>query len=141
MRYRTLERARRHSEKRRGVSVVDAKQQAKAEKKRQQDLKRQQAKRAKDAEKNSELGIKEYRVPLSKVEAATLDELREFRGGYDVGEYIATLIRRDKERMKEERKQLGTCDYCCEALPKGCGKKFKGLGQCFYTQDEKKLRL
>lgn len=124
--------------------MADVKKQTKAdkaEKKRQQDLKRQQAKRAKDAEKNSKLGIKEYRVSLSKVEAATLDELRKFRGGYNVGEYIATLIRRDKERMEEERKRLGACDYCGEPLPKGCSKKFKGLGECFYTQDEKKLRI
>ena len=129
--------------------MVDVKRQAKAdkaEKKRQQDLKRQQAKRAKDAEKNSELGIKEYRVPLSRVEVAALDELREFRGGYDVGEYIATLIRRDKQRMEEEKKQLGACEFCNEPLPMGCknglGKpRFKGRIECFYTQEEKKIRL
>lgn len=125
---------------------MDAKTKAKADKKRQQDLKRQQAKRTKDAKKNLELGIKEYRVQLSQVEVSTLDELRKFRGGYDVNEYLATLIRRDRQRMEEEKKQLGTCDFCGEPLPNGCknglGKpSFKGRGECFYTQNEKALRL
>lgn len=122
------------------------KNQTKADKKRQQDKARQQEKRKRDAEKNSKLGIKEYRVQLSQKESDALNTLREFRGGYDVNEYIATLIRRDHVRMEEERKHLGTCEFCNEPLPMGCknglGKpRFKGRGECFYTQEEKKLRL
>ncbi|MGO3406772.1 hypothetical protein [Marinomonas sp.] len=120
---------------------MDAKTKAKVDRKRQQDLKRQQAKRTKDAKKNLELGIKEYRVQLSQVEVSTLDELRKFRGGYDVNEYIATLIRRDKERMEREKAELGKCEFCDNELPSGCAKKFKGHGRCFYTINEKALRL
>jgi hypothetical protein len=125
---------------------VKSKSKEKADKKRQQDKARQQAKRQRDAEKNSELGIQEYRVQLSQKESDALNTLREFRGGYDVNEYIATLIRRDQARMEEEKKHLGTCKFCDEPLPMGCknglGKpRFKGRGECFYTQEEKMLRL
>jgi hypothetical protein len=122
---------------------------AKADKKRQQDKERQRAKRQRDAEKNSELGIHEYRVPLSQTESETLAELCAYRGGaiaYDANEYIATLIRRDKARMEEEKKHLGTCDFCGEPLPIGCKNglgipKLKGVAECWYTREEKKLRL
>lgn len=116
-------------------------EQDKAEKQRKQAKRRQQAKRQRDAEKKSNIGIREYRIQLSNSEAAALDELRTFRGGYDVNEYLATLIRRDKERMEKEKTELGKCDFCGNALPSGCAKKFKGHGQCFFTRDEKKLRL
>ncbi len=123
--------------------------QAKADKKRQQDKERQRAKRQRDAEKNSSLGIREYRVTLSQTEADTLADLCAYRGGvepYGAAEFIATLIRRDKQRMEDEKASLGTCDFCGEPLPTGCKNglgipRLKGVEECFYTRDEKKLRL
>lgn len=123
--------------------------QAKADKKRQQDKERQRAKRARDAEKKSELGIHEYRVPLSQTESEALADLCAYRGGaepYDAAEFIATLIRREKQRADEEKKHLGTCEFCGEPLPMGCKNglgipKLKGVGGCFYTREERKLRL
>ncbi len=128
---------------------MDAKDQAKADQKRQQDKERQRAKRARDAEKKSELGIREYRVPLSQAESETLAELCAYRGGvepYDANEYMATLIRRDKQRMEAEKQHLGQCNFCGEPLPMGCKNglgipKLKGVGGCFYTREERKLRL
>ena len=128
---------------------MDAKTKAKVDKKRQHDKERQRAKRQRDAEKKSELGIQEYRVPLSQIESETLAELCAYRGGaiaYDANEYIATLIRRDKARMDEEKKHLGTCDFCGEPLPMGCKNglgipKLKGVAECWFTREEKKLRL
>ncbi|MEO9655924.1 hypothetical protein [Marinomonas sp.] len=118
----------------------------KDDKKRQQATKRQQEKRAKDKERYADMGIQEVRIKLSQTERDSLEELRLFRGGYDVNEYIATLIRRDSERMQEEKKSLGTCEFCHEPLPMGCkngvgSARFKGYAQCFYTSEEKKLRL
>ncbi|WP_394178450.1 hypothetical protein [Marinomonas posidonica] len=113
----------------------------KADQLRQQATKRQQEKRAKDKARNQEMGLKEIRIQLSRAQLADLKELRRFRGGYDVNEYIATLIRRDKQRMETEQAQLGQCQFCQKALPKGCNKHFKGHGQCFFTREEKKLRL
>jgi hypothetical protein len=128
---------------------VSSADQAKADRKRQQDKERQRAKRQRGAEKNSELGIHEYRVPLSQAEVDTLDELRAYRGGaepYEVNEYLATLIRRDKARMEAEKQHLGQCDFCGEPLPMGCKNglglpRLKGVAECWYTREEKKLRL
>jgi hypothetical protein len=128
---------------------VDAKTKAKADKKRQQDKERQRAKRQRDAEKKSELGIHEYRVPLSQTESETLAELCAYRGGaepYSPEEFISTLIRREKKRVDEEKKHLGQCDFCGEPLPMGCKNglgipKLKGVAECWYTREEKKLRL
>ena len=44
---------------------------------------------------------------------------------YDAAEFIATLIRREKQRADEEKKHLGQCDFCGEPLPMGCK---NGLG-------------
>jgi hypothetical protein len=128
---------------------VDAKTKAKADKKRQQDKERQRAKRQRDQDKNAALGVQEYRVQLSQKESNALDILCAYRGGaiaYDANEYIATLIRRDKARMEEEKKHLGNCDFCGEPLPMGCKNglgipKLKGVAECWYTRKEKKLRL
>lgn len=119
------------------------------EKARKSGLKRQRAKRARDEEKNESLGIREVRFFASTREIEMLVELRAFRGGsspYDLSEYVSAFIRQDYMRMEEEKKHLGSCAFCGEPLPLGCKNtrgvpKFKGLGECFYTFEEKKLRL
>jgi hypothetical protein len=99
--------------------------------------KRKQAQR----EREKTFEIKRVEVPLSATERKMLAEGCEFRGGYTASEYIATLIRRDYERIQETKKTLGDCQYCNDPLPQGCQRKHKGHKDCFHTIEARKLSL
>lgn len=91
------------------------------------------------------LDIKVLEIPLSARERAQMDEARTVRGGdagpYELTEYIATLIRRDHERLAQQLADLGDCAHCKQALPAGCGGTFKGQGECWHTAGAADLLL
>jgi hypothetical protein len=92
-------------------------------------------------EREKAFDIRRVEVPLSKTEREMLVEGSEFRGGYTATEYIATLIRRDYERIQETKKTLGDCQYCNRLLPQGCQRQHKGHKDCFHTIEAQKLSL
>ncbi len=89
--------------------------------------------------------IKVVEVKLSKRERETLAQNCKVRGGvrgaYDADEYIATLIRRDAERLEQQLAELGCCGKCGSPLPGGCDGLFKGDGECWHTDKAKSLML
>lgn len=100
------------------------------------------AQRKRDSRKSqAESEGSEVATNLWPTELEMLDKNRVFRGGYDRNEYIATLIRRDDERVLNEQGFIGECKFCLEPLPKGCGTKWKGRGECYLTIDVKKHAL
>lgn len=96
-------------------------------------------------EKLKAMGIKVVEVKLSAKERETLEHCCKVRGGvrgpYDADEYIATLIRRDAEKLKRDLSQLGKCGYCKTELPEGCGGLFKGQCDCWHTLGYRDLEL
>lgn len=92
-------------------------------------------------EREKAFDIKRVEVPLSKTEREMLLAGCEFRGGYTATEYIATLIRRDFERIQETKETLGNCQHCNRPLPQGCKRQHKGHKDCFHTLEARKLSL
>jgi len=92
-------------------------------------------------EREKAFDIKRAEVPLSKTEREMLAEGCEFRGRYTATEYIATLIRRDFERIQETKKTLGDCQFCNRSLPQGCKRQHKGHKDCFHTIEARKFSL
>lgn len=103
-----------------------------------------QRKRA-QREREAKLAIKVVEVKLSQTLREALDRNRVLRGGvrgaYDADEYIATLLRRDTERLNKQLATLGHCAHCGEQLPDGCGGVFKGQSECFHNLDYRQLEL
>ena len=86
---------------------------------------------------------------VSTKELETLKRLGVLRAGirapYEPSEYAVTLLRSvlpiDEAKYNEQAKSLGTCGYCNEELPKGCGGAFKGQTECYHTAKYKELEL
>ena len=93
------------------------------------------------------LGIKEVTLLLGPVEVERLEAARRERGGvdgpYSVREYLATLLRRDAERLEVQREQLEGrfCDNCQKPLPRGCGGTWGEEFGCLRSQADKFLSL
>ncbi|MCC3836261.1 hypothetical protein [Vibrio parahaemolyticus] len=70
----------------------------------------------KSREKLKQFDIKVVEVKLSATERTDLAELCKVRGGvrgeYTADEYVALLIRRDKERLNAQLAELGCCGKC-----------------------------
>lgn len=92
-------------------------------------------------------GIEEVEFRLGPVEAAMLREGQEIRGGvggpYDRTEYIATLIRRDNELLRQQRGELEgrICESCRKPLPRGCAGVWGWDASCAHTAADKALKL
>ena len=56
-------------------------------------------------------------------------------------EYILTLVRKDTERIENEKSITGVCQFCLEPYPKGCGGKWAGRRECYHTAEAKKHSL
>ena len=103
------------------------------------------ARKRKSRKKMGRLGIKPVEVKLSTTERKWLEQGCEIRGGcsgpYEMNEYIATLIRRDQEKLQKQLAKLDTCPHCKQDLPGGCGGLHKGDDRCFHTRQARKLML
>lgn len=112
-----------------------------------QTQKREQAaeRKRKSREKLKQFDIKVVEVKLSATERTDLAELCKVRGGvrgeYTADEYVALLIRRDKERLNAQLAELGCCGKCGDKLPGGCGGLFKGDSACYHTHKARELML
>ncbi len=102
---------------------------------------RKRRQRQSEAEKYAALDIKTVSVQLSSNERQWLDEIRQYHGGYDVNECIATLIRRAYQTMQETKAKVEPCQLCGETWPNTCDKKFKGRGECFLAHKKRDLAL
>jgi hypothetical protein len=93
------------------------------------------------------LGIKEVTLLLGPVEVERLELARRERGGidgpYSVREYLATLLRRDAERLEAQREQIEGrfCENCQKPLPRGCGGTWGAEGACLRSQADKFISL
>lgn len=112
---------------------------AKKERERKQGAIRQARKRARDKARGEPITF----IP-GNAETAQIEQNRIFRGGL-VGmtqeEYFLTLARNDTERIENEKSIMGTCQFCLEPYPKGCGGKWAGRRECYFTVEAKKHSL
>lgn len=98
-------------------------------------------------DRERELGILPVEIKLGPVERAALANGCKVRGGvrgpYEAAEYVATLIRRDAERLAEQLGDLAatTCGQCGKALPEGCGGVWRGELPCWHTHGARDLEL
>lgn len=102
---------------------------------------RKKAQRQREAEQYAAMDIKRIEVQLSANERQWLDEIRQYHGGYDVNECVATLIRRAHQTMQETKANIEPCQFCGETWPNTCDGKFKGRGECFLTHKKRDLAL
>jgi hypothetical protein len=102
------------------------------------------AKKQAQRKREKELGVVNVNIKLSAKDNEQLSELCNVRGGvrgpYDKDEYIATLIRRDAEKLENDLFEL-KCDGCTLKLPDGCGGVCKGQSDCYHTLSYRKLML
>lgn len=105
----------------------------KKEEKRKKDAARKKKQRAKE-HANGEVTVS---VTLAAPHAEKLDWLCENLGGYDKSELIALLVYRKWQEVEKIVLGLGMCEFCENALPSGCGGKFKGHGECWKTRKER----
>ena len=106
------------------------------------------AKKSRNKKKAS--GMKQIRIDVSEAEYNRIEELGKLRAGcrapYDVNEYVTTLIRTvlpmDEAKYEAQVKGLGSCTFCKEVLPGGCGGTFKNCNdECYHTVEYKKVEL
>ena len=112
-----------------------------SQKKKSAEAIRKQRQRERDAEKYAAMDIKTVSAWLSSNERKQLDEVRQFYGGYDISECLATLIRRAHQNMQEIKANIEPCEFCGETWPNTCEGKFKGRGECFLTHKKRELAL
>ena len=105
------------------------------------------ARQEKHRAKLEALGIKEVTLLLGPAEVERLEVARRERGGvdgpYSAREYLATLLRRDAERLEVQLKQLEGrfCENCQKPLPRGCGGTWGAEFGCLRSQAGKFLSL
>ena len=108
------------------------------------------ARAKKSRNKKKALGMKQIRIDVSEAEFKRFKDLSELRAGcrdaYAVNEYVTTLVRTilpmDEAKYAAQVKGLGSCSYCKEVLPGGCGGAFKNCNdECYHTADYKKVEL
>lgn len=98
-------------------------------------------------ERERELGILPVEVKLGPREREQLANGCKVRGGvrgaYEAAEYVATLIRRDAERLEAQLGDLAatSCGQCGKALPQGCGGVWRGENACWHTHGARDLEL
>lgn len=107
--------------------------------------KAQNERKQKERDKKKAMGLKKTEVTLSSTDREKLEELCQVRGGvrgpYDADEFIATLIRRDHEKLQAQLKTLGKCPSCKLELPGGCNGSFKGQSDCWHHLEYRQLYL
>jgi hypothetical protein len=96
--------------------------------------KRKQAEREKDKAE----GMVRVSMKLTSEHGARLNELCELTE-YDKAELVALLVHRHWQKVKAIVETLGDCEYCGNALPQGCGGKWKGHKECFKTIKQREL--
>lgn len=103
------------------------------------------ARKQKERNRKSALGIKRIEVQLSEKERERLGELCRVRAGvgepYTADEFISLLIHRNWELLQQQLAELGTCKKCGSSLPEGCEGLFKGDSECWHTRDVNMLHL
>ncbi|WP_417536368.1 hypothetical protein [Methylophaga sp.] len=96
------------------------------------------AERAKRYRENNTI----VRIGMSEQELEKLNEITEFYGwpnqSLDNSQTVQLMIHRFHKEVEKQRKALGACSHCGEALPAGCAKLkqgglFKGDANCFHT--------
>jgi hypothetical protein len=100
------------------------------------------ARKQKQREKLTQLGVKRVEVTLSDAEYNHLLSACEQRAltslnpdqPYSVDEYITRLIRNDVKRLAEQLENA-SCTRCKAALPRGCGAVFRGERACWLTDN------
>lgn len=101
----------------------------------------------KQREEDEKAGIEEITVRLGPAELAMLAEGMRERGGLDGPytrvEYIATLLRRDNELLRQQRGEVQgrICENCRKPLPRGCGGTWRREGLCLVAQVDRALKL
>lgn len=117
---------------------------SKDDRKREQGKRR--AQRLRDERKKS--GITTCPLPLEAMEVERLDEICTFFSHpakpCNHTEAIQLMIHRVYAEIPGIREKLGTCKYCNEPLPEGCGKLkqgglFKGDARCWHTTNRVRL--
>lgn len=102
---------------------------------------RKQAQRSRDRAQ----GIKPLYLRLSEREKQQLKELCEIRGGingeYPANELVATLIRKDHEKLLCDLSLLGECQVCGKQLPEGCRGSQGGDSNCWHHPLKRQLLL
>lgn len=98
-------------------------------------------------QKLEELGVKVVEVQLGPVERELLEAARKARGGldgpYSVGEYVATLLRRDFELLEQQQGKIAgrICENCLKPLPRGCGGTWASEAACLRSQTDRAMQL
>ena len=103
--------------------------------------KRKQDQRDREKEKYEHMDIRRIEIKISATERQWLDEVRQYHGGYDVNECVATLIRRAHQVMQETKAKVEPCEFCGKTWPENCEGSFKGRGECFLTNKKRALAL
>ncbi|TMU77481.1 hypothetical protein FGA82_17820 [Pseudomonas fluorescens] len=91
-------------------------------------------------ERDAAAGVVELKVRVGPAEAAQLAEALIFRASgaepYTATEYILTLIRRDADLIKQQRKvaESKICAHCRKPMPRGCGGVWAGELPCALPQ-------
>ena len=101
--------------------------------------KAQRARQAKSGNRKLELQLDAQEIEILERNCAAR---RPGRASYDMGEYIALLIRQDDARMRNRIKRISAskCSKCSDSLPvKSC--IMSGDSQCWITSGWKKFLL
>ncbi len=113
-----------------------------------QDITPEARRKRESRERARKMGIKVIEPKLSATERALLDEVLSARG-YEITEYVATLIRQDHARLQEQLATIRAerCERCGLELPRGClqedaeeGER-EGEAGCWRTYNARRLSL